>query len=48
MKETGINPKYAVPSVSIDIASHEKILKLCSDVSQFTFLIGLESINQFT
>ncbi len=46
MKETDINPKYAIPSVSIDIANNEKILKLCSDVSQFTFLIGLESINQ--
>jgi len=46
MKECGIGPKYAVPSVSIDIAENDKILKLCSEVSQFTFLIGLESITQ--
>ena len=46
MKENKIFPKYAIPSVSLDVAENEKILRLCSDVSKFTFLIGLESINQ--
>lgn len=46
MKENSISPKYALPSVSIDIADDNKLLKLCSEVSEFNFLIGLESINQ--
>ena len=46
MKEHNIYPKYAWPSVSIDVAQNDKLLKLCSDISQFHFLIGLESINK--
>jgi len=46
MKENGITPKYAWPSVSIDVANDEKLLKMCSEVSRFHFAIGLESINQ--
>ena len=46
MKENGIHPKRAWPSVSIDVAQSDKLLKLFSDVSQFHFSIGLESINQ--
>lgn len=46
MKENGIAPKYAWPSVSIDVANDEELLKWCSEVSDFHFAIGLESINQ--
>jgi radical SAM superfamily enzyme YgiQ (UPF0313 family) len=46
MKENGIHPKRAWPSVSIDVAQSDKLLKLFTDVSQFHFSIGLESINQ--
>jgi len=46
MKEHGISPKYAWPSVSIDVAKNDDLLKLCSDVADFHFLIGLESINE--
>jgi len=46
MKEHSITPKYAWPSVSIDVANDDKLLKLFSDVSRFHFAIGLESINQ--
>ena len=46
MKENGIYPKHAWPSVSIDVAQNDKLLKLCSDISEFNFLIGLESINK--
>ena len=46
MKEHGITPKYAWPSVSIDVANDEELLKKCSEVSNFHFAIGLESINQ--
>lgn len=46
MKESGITPKYAWPSVSIDVANDEELLKWCSEVSDFHFAIGLESINQ--
>ena len=46
MKENSILPKYAWPSVSIDVAQNDKLLKLCSEVSEFNFLIGLESINK--
>jgi radical SAM superfamily enzyme YgiQ (UPF0313 family) len=46
MKEQGIHPKYAWPSVSLDVAQDEKLLKACSDVAEFHFLIGLESINK--
>jgi len=46
MKENGIFPKYAWPSVSIDVADDEELLKMCSEVSDFHFAIGLESINQ--
>ena len=46
MKEHSIYPKYAWPSVSIDVAENDKLLKLCSEISQFLFLIGLESIDQ--
>lgn len=48
MKEYGISPKYAWPSVSIDVAQNDKLLKLCNDVADFHFLIGLESINKKT
>jgi len=44
MKENNIYPKYAWPSVSIDVAKNDKLLKLCSEVSEFNFLLGLESI----
>ena len=46
MKENGIRPKRAWPSVTIDVAQNDKLLKLFTDVSQFHFSIGLESINQ--
>jgi radical SAM superfamily enzyme YgiQ (UPF0313 family) len=46
MKEYGITPKRAWPSVSIDVANNDKLLKAFTDVSQFHFSIGLESINQ--
>jgi len=46
MKDHGISPKYAWPSVSIDVARNEKLLQLCSEVADFHFLIGLESINE--
>ena len=46
MKEHGIHPKYAWPSVSIDVAQNDKLLKLFTEVSKFHFSIGLESINQ--
>ena len=46
MKEHSITPKYAWPSVSIDVANDDKLLKLFSEVSRFHFAIGLESINQ--
>lgn len=46
MKENSITPKYAWPSVSIDVANDEELLKWCSEVSDFHFAIGLESINQ--
>ena len=46
MKEHSITPKYAWPSVSIDVANDDKLLKMCSEVSRFHFAIGLESINR--
>lgn len=46
MKDNDIYPKHAWPSVSIDVAQNDKLLKLCSDISEFNFLIGLESINK--
>jgi len=46
MKENSIKPKYAWPSVSIDVANDDKLLKWCSEVSNFHFAIGLESIDQ--
>ncbi len=46
MKENGIHPKRAWPSVSIDVAQNDKLLRLFTEVSQFHFSIGLESINQ--
>jgi radical SAM superfamily enzyme YgiQ (UPF0313 family) len=46
MKENDITPKYAWPSVSIDVADDDKLLKMCSEVSRFHFAIGLESNNQ--
>jgi len=46
MKDHGIFPKYAWPSVSIDVANNKKLLQLCSDVADFHFLIGLESVNE--
>ncbi len=46
MKEHSITPKYAWPSVSIDVADDDKLLKMCSEVSNFHFAIGLESVNQ--
>lgn len=45
MKENSIHPKYSWPSVSIDVAQNDKLLKLFTEVSQFHFSIGLESIN---
>jgi radical SAM superfamily enzyme YgiQ (UPF0313 family) len=46
MKEHSITPKYAWPSVSIDVANDDTLLKKCSDLSNFHFAIGIESINQ--
>ena len=46
MKENSITPKYAWPSVSIDVANDEELLKKCAEVSKFHFAVGLESINQ--
>lgn len=46
MKENSILPKRAWPSVSIDVASNDRLLKLFAEVSSFHFSIGLESINQ--
>jgi len=46
MIEHSITPKYAWPSVSIDVANDDKLLKLFSEASKFHFAIGLESINQ--
>jgi radical SAM superfamily enzyme YgiQ (UPF0313 family) len=48
MKEHGISPKNAWPSVSIDVADDDSLLKMCSEISNFHFGIGLESINQKT
>jgi radical SAM superfamily enzyme YgiQ (UPF0313 family) len=46
MKEQGVHPRYAWPSVSIDAAQDDALLKLCGEVAQFHFSIGIESINQ--
>ena len=46
MIENNISPKNAWPSVSIDVADDDELLKLCTEVSDFHFGIGLESINQ--
>lgn len=46
MKKNDIYPKYAWPSVSIDVADNDEILKLCSEIADFHFLIGIESINE--
>jgi len=46
MKENNIYPKFAWPSVSIDVAENDELLNLCSDISNFNFLIGIESINK--
>ena len=46
MIEHNISSKYAWPSVSIEIANYDKILKLCGEIAEFNFLIGLESINK--
>jgi len=46
MKEKSVQPKYVLMSLSIDVAQNDQFLKLCSDVCQFQFLIGLESISQ--
>ncbi len=46
MKEHGIHPRYAWPSVSIDAAFHDELLNICGEVAQFHFSIGIESINQ--
>jgi radical SAM superfamily enzyme YgiQ (UPF0313 family) len=45
MKEHSIHPKRAWPSVSIDVAENDTLLKSFTEVSQFHFSIGLESIN---
>ncbi len=46
MREYSIEPKRVWVSVSLDVAEKEEILKLCSEVSDFNFTIGLESINK--
>jgi len=46
MKENDIHPKRCWPSVSIDVAKNDELLKSFSEVSHFHLLIGLESINQ--
>ncbi len=46
MHEHGVHPKRCWVSVSIDVAQKEEILKWCNKVSEFNFVIGLESINQ--
>ena len=46
MKDNGITPKNCWPSVSIDVANDDKLLKIMSETSNFYLLIGLESISQ--
>jgi len=46
MKDNKIFPKNCWPSVSIDVANDDKLLKIMSEVSNFYLLMGLESINQ--
>jgi radical SAM superfamily enzyme YgiQ (UPF0313 family) len=46
MKENDIHPKRCWPSVSIDVAKNDELLKSFAEVSHFHLLIGLESINQ--
>ncbi len=46
MKKRGIEPKRTWISTSLDVAKHQDFLKLCSELSDFNFTIGLESINQ--
>jgi radical SAM superfamily enzyme YgiQ (UPF0313 family) len=46
MKENDINPKRCWPSVSIEVAKNDELLKSFAEVSHFHLLIGLESINQ--
>jgi len=46
MKDNSISPKRCWPSVSIDVAKNDELLKSFSEVSHFHLLIGLESINQ--
>jgi len=46
MKNNGIFPKHCLASVSVDVANNDRLLKLMTDVSNFTLLIGFESISQ--
>jgi radical SAM superfamily enzyme YgiQ (UPF0313 family) len=46
MKNNGIFPKNCIASVSVDVADNDRLLKLMTEVSNFTLLIGLESISQ--
>ncbi|MBS3782086.1 MAG: B12-binding domain-containing radical SAM protein [Candidatus Thermoplasmatota archaeon] len=46
MKEHGISPKRIWMDVSLHAAEDEEFLRLCSEVSELHFTIGLESINK--
>jgi len=46
MKEHSVSPKRIWMDVSLHAAEDEEFLKLCSEVSEFHFTIGLESINK--
>ena len=46
MKNNGISPENCMASVSIDVANNDRLLKLMRDISNFTLVIGLESISQ--
>ncbi|MFW6040596.1 MAG: B12-binding domain-containing radical SAM protein [Thermoplasmatota archaeon] len=46
MREHDVRPKRTWVSVSLDIAKYDEVLKLCSEVSDFNLVIGLESIDQ--
>jgi radical SAM superfamily enzyme YgiQ (UPF0313 family) len=46
MKNNGIFPKNCLASVSVDVANNDRLLKLMIEVSNFTLLVGLESISQ--
>lgn len=48
MKSNGILPKHCLASVTVDVADNDRLLKLMTEVSDFTLVIGLESMSQST